>query len=62
MAPKIRTIRKAVIEIKKIDPESAITENYIKKLCDRGEIPFLNAGNKTLVNMDELFKYFAMVQ
>lgn len=62
MVPKIRTIKQAVIEIKKLDPESAITEHYIKQLCKKGEIFFICAGNKYLINMDKLFKYFAMCQ
>ena len=54
---RIRTIREALTEIKAADPDTAITYNFIRKLCDQKTITSLWAGKKILINLDELLAY-----
>lgn len=54
---RIRTIREALALIKSIDPDTAITYNFIRKLCDQKTITSLWAGKKILINFDELLDY-----
>ena len=56
--PQIRTIKGAVDEIKKVDPETAITEYRIRLLVNENIIPFVLAGNRKLVNMDDVWNCF----
>lgn len=51
---RIRTIEQAVAEIKEADPRTAITEFYIRKLLNSGEVPAKKSGGKYLINMDVL--------
>ncbi len=55
--PKMRTIQEAYNELKKIDPETAVTPHAIRKLVLSGEIPHIKAGKKYLVNMQILENY-----
>ncbi len=55
--PKIRTISEAVDEIKRLDPETAITARFIKEGIADGKIPIIRVGNKVLVNMTNIFTY-----
>lgn len=54
---KIRTIRKAAAEIKKEDPDTAITEYFIRQLVNTGEIPSMKAKSKSMINMQDLYDY-----
>lgn len=54
---RIRTIREALALIKSMDPETAITYNFIRKLCDQKTITSLWAGKKILINFDDLLGY-----
>lgn len=55
---KIRTIRGILEELKKEDPNSAITESCIRKLCKDGTIPYQKSGNKYLINFEDVEKLF----
>lgn len=55
---KVRTIRQAVAEIRKADPETAVTEYAIRQLVKSGQIPAVMSGNKALVNLDDIVKVF----
>jgi len=55
----MRTAARAFEEIKKKDPETAISERQIRAIMRSGVIPVLRQGNKTMVNMDVLMDYFA---
>ena len=57
MIPKIRTIAKAIEEIKRIDPETAITARFIKEGIANGKIPIIKVGNKVLVNMESIYTF-----
>lgn len=53
----MRTIAEAAQELKKSDPNTAITPYAIRKMVLSGEIPHIKAGKKRLVNMDILENY-----
>ena len=55
--PRMRTISQAVKQIQQEDPENEVTENYIKQLVENGEIPYVSAGKKKLINYDILIAY-----
>ncbi len=58
-APNIRTIHNAIKEIKRIDPDSDFTESALRELLNAGNIPFVQIGNRKLVNMDTLIAYLS---
>lgn len=57
--PNIRSIRNAILEIKRIDPDSDFTESALRALIDAGTIPYVPIGNRKLVNMDTLIAYLS---
>ena len=59
MLPRMRTIQEAAAELKRIDPDTAITPYFIRRLVLNGTIPHVKAGNKRLVNLDTLLEYLA---
>lgn len=62
MLPRIRLMREAYEEIKKNDPGTAITMNYIRKLIISETIPSMRAGSRYLINMDDLENYLSNPQ
>lgn len=56
--PQIRTIKGAADEIKKIDPDTAITEYRIRLLVNEKSIPSVSVGNRKLVNMADVWNCF----
>jgi hypothetical protein len=56
---RIRTINECMSEIRKRDPESSLTYNFIKKLCDRREVKHIKHGRKYFVNFDDLLLYLS---
>lgn len=58
---RVRTIPKAVAEIKKSDPESAINANVIRGWVKVGFLKPVNGANyaHTLINMDDLERLIA---
>ena len=55
--PRYRTIKECLIEVKKLDSETAISEWYIRQLTKQNEIDFLQSGNKILINLDSLLEF-----
>ncbi len=55
---KLRTVTKAIEEIKKIDPNSAITKNYLRNLALNGQIRTFMASSRRLYDMDSIFSFF----
>jgi hypothetical protein len=58
MPPKVRTVKKCAALFKELDPETAITEHYLRMLIKSG-YPVIRAGNRMLLNYDELCAYLA---
>ena len=56
--PQIRTIKGAADEIKKVDPNTAITEYRIRLLVNEKSIPSVSVGNRKLVNMADVWNCF----
>lgn len=54
---RIRTIRDAIAHIKETDSDTAVTYNFIRKLCDCKKITSIRLGKKILINLDELIAY-----
>lgn len=52
--PRMRTAPKIVAEIKALDPGSEVTEHYIRQLVKAGMVPVVWAGNKALINLDDV--------
>lgn len=59
--PKIRTIKQAIAEIKAFDSETAFTERALRRIIHEGKIPAVYAGNKTLIDMNNLYAYLTGV-
>lgn len=52
--PRMRTAPKIVAEIKALDPGSEVTEHYIRQLIKDSMVPVVWAGNKALINLDDV--------
>ena len=52
--PRMRTAKKAIEELKMIDPNTAFTERALRRMINNGEIPTFDIGNRKLVNFDNL--------
>ena len=55
--PRMRTIQEAAAELKKNDPNTAVTPYAIRQMVLNNAIPHIKAGKKRLINMDTLEKY-----
>lgn len=53
----MRTIAAAAAELRKLDPNTAVTPYAIKQMVLSGKIPHIKAGKKRLINMDILERY-----
>lgn len=56
--PRMRTARKIVGEIKKLDPDSDVTEYCVRQIIKSGAVPVIWAGGKALVNLDAILELF----
>lgn len=56
---RMRTVNKAVEEIKAKDPETSISKNALHRWIKEGRIPAVRAGKKILVNLDALENYIS---
>ena len=54
--PRMRTAPKIVAEIKAMDPGSEVSEHYIRHLAKDGKVPVVWAGNKALINLDDVLE------
>lgn len=59
MAPKMRTIKQAIKEIKEYDSKTALTERGLRRLVDEEKIVSTLIGNKNLIDMDQLYDYLS---
>lgn len=55
--PRMRTIQEAHRCLKEMDHGTAMTPYAIRRLILNGEIPCIKAGNKYLLDMDNLESY-----
>lgn len=54
--PRMRTAAKIVEEVKKIDPETDLTESCVRRLTKQGAFPVVWAGSKALINLDDVLE------
>lgn len=58
MAVRMRFARQALEELKREDPETKVTEHYIRHLIKTGAVPSVTVGkNRRLINYDKLLLY-----
>ena len=57
--PRLRTLPKAIEEIKKADPDTAMTMRALRRMVNTGEIPTVAVNSKKLINLDLLFKHIS---
>ena len=55
--PRMRTVEKAMAEIKAADPETSLTLKALGRMINSNEIPSANVNTKKLINMDILYAY-----
>ena len=60
--PRMRTVRDAALELKRMDPNTDVTEYHIRQLAVNNVIPRIMAGKKYLINLDALIDYLANPQ
>lgn len=56
---RIRTIKNAYREIREQDPNTCITEWFLRQLITGGAIPSIRAGTKWLVDLDVIEEYIS---
>ena len=54
---RMKTIKQSFEEIKKLDPDTAISQWFIRSLCKQGKVKHFMTGTKILVNFDDLINY-----
>lgn len=59
--PRMRTVSKAVAELKKLDPDTDFTERALRRMIAKKEIPTVLIGNKNLINLDLLIAKLACI-
>lgn len=52
--PRMRTLPEAVREIKNSDKNTALTVTALRRMVDRGEIPYIRIASKRLICLDTL--------
>lgn len=55
--PQMRTITEAIKELKELDSSTGFTEYALRTAINQGQIPYIKAGNKILINMENLVNY-----
>lgn len=55
---RMRTVGQTVKYFKDNDPETVVGEYFLRKMIKSGELPVVMAGNKALINLDNLIDYF----
>lgn len=53
----MRTISEAAAELNANDENTALTPHAIRQLVLNGDLPYIKAGKKYLINMDTLEKF-----
>lgn len=57
--PRMRIAERVLEEIKKVDPETDVTLNYIRALIRAEAVPVVVCGRKKLVNVDAVLELLA---
>lgn len=54
---RMRTIKQCCEYFKSEDPETSISEYYIRILAKQNKVPVFRTGVKQLINLDKLIEY-----
>ena len=54
---RIRTINLAAEELRKLDPNTALSAAAIRRLVKTGQLPYIQAGNRCYLDFDSLLAY-----
>ena len=54
--PRMRTVKKAMEEIRAIDSDTDFTERALRRMIANNEIAVVTIGNKKLINLDLLLE------
>lgn len=57
--PKMRTARGALAELRKLDPDTEVSEHMIRQIIHEEKIPVVPVGTKKLIDVDALIRYLA---
>lgn len=57
---RMRTINEALALIRKQDPETAVTYNFIRKLLDSDRVRHFRSGSRYILNFDDLLNELNM--
>lgn len=55
--PRMRLLDEAYSELLQLDPDTAISKNYLRRLSMSGKIPVYMVGRRRLINFDALLIY-----
>lgn len=55
---RMRTVGQTVKYFKDNDPDTVVGDYMLRKMIKTGELPVVMAGNKALINLDNLIEYF----
>ena len=55
--PRMRTLDECVVMLRELDPDTAVSKHYVRRLALTGEIPIVMCGRKRLINFDKLIEY-----
>lgn len=56
---KLRSVCQAVNDIRRGDPETAMTEGFLRSLIENGDVSYEICGSRVCVNIDILYKELA---
>jgi len=59
---RMRTLNKAYQMLKESDPDTDVTKNFLYSQLRAGTIPFVQVGNKRLINYDLLIETLSNTQ
>ena len=54
---RMRTVKEAYTEIKKADPDTALSFRALERIVKKEKIPVVLIGRKHLIDLDTLFDY-----
>lgn len=54
--PRMRTVAKIVTELKALDPDTDVTESWVRRMAKQGVFPVVWAGSKALINLDDVLE------
>lgn len=60
VVPRMRTAAAIVRELKDLDPDTCVTESFVRQLAKEEAVPVVWSGNKALINLDDFLMYLRL--